>query len=282
MKDTNTSGAAKKTSAKPRANTAAPKTAAKPAPNSQAVKTAAKAKAPAASKTGKTVTKDMAKPVKPAAKPAAKTTDKAATPKAAVPELKKGDYFKFGSYYQENSSKKTPIEWLVLKKSGTKVLLISRYGLDCKQYHHEFVDITWENCDLRKWLNGEFLRNAFTAAEQKKIAVTKLTNDNIAEYGTFGGNSTEDRVFCLSLAEAGSLFKDDAARKCVPTPYAVGKGANKSDSSFIDGRGCCWWWLRSPGTRQNFASYVADGALYPYGIVSCDRGTVRPALWVNL
>ena len=168
------------------------------------------------------------------AKPAAKPADKEAAQKADVPELKKGDWFKFGSYYQENSSRKTPIEWLVLKRSGTKALLISRYALDCKQYHHENADMTWENCDLRKWLNGEFLRNAFTAAEQKKIAVTKLANDSNAESGTCGGNSTEDRVFLLSLAEAESLFKDDAARKCAPTPYAVGKGAWQSSDYFIN------------------------------------------------
>ena len=273
MKDTKALGATRKTSAK---------TAAKPVPKGQAVKTSAKDKAMApAPRTGK----DIAKAAKPAAKPQpSKTTDKATTQKVAVPELKKGDYFKFGSYCKESSSRKTPIEWLVLKKSGSKVLLISRYGLDCKQYHHERVSMTWENCDLRKWLNGEFIRNAFTAAEQKKIAVTRLPNDNNARYGTFGGNSTEDLVFCLSLAEAESLFKDDAARKCVPTPYAVGNGAWQSSENFIDGRGCCWWWLRSPGLHQRYASYVlAGGARLPDGLnVNSDINAVRPALWVNL
>ncbi len=137
MKDTKTSGAAKKAPAKTGSKTAAPKTAAKPASKSQAAKTAAKDKAKApAPKAGK----DVAKAARPAAKPAAKPVDKAAQ-KAAVPELKKGDYFKFGSYYQENSSKKTPIEWLVLKKSGNKVLLISRYGLDCKRANLGKIEI---------------------------------------------------------------------------------------------------------------------------------------------
>ena len=277
MKDTKSSGAAKKTPAKTGAKAAASKTAEKPAPKSQAAKTAAKDKAKAlAPKAGK----DVAKAAKPA--------DKAATQKAAVPELKKGDYFKFGSFYQEkNSSKKTPIEWLVLKKSDSKALLISRYGLDCKKYHLENVDMTWENCDLRKWLNGEFLRTAFTAAEQKKIAVTKLANDNNAKYGTFGGNGTEDRVFCLSLAEAGSLFRDNAARSCVSTPYAVGKGAYQSSENFINGRVCCLWWLRSPGLNSALynlheASLVStDGALGGLN-VNDDGIAVRPALWVNL
>ena len=269
MKDTKASGNQKKAPAKTGAKASTSKAAVKPSSKNQAAKTV----------------KNTVKAAKPAVKQqTAKNTDKAAASKTAVPELKKGDYFKFGSYYQENSTKKTPIEWLVLKKSGTKVLLISRYGLDCKKYHNQCVDITWENCDLRKWLNGEFLKNAFTATEQKKIAVTKLTNDNNAKYGTFGGNSTEDRVFCLSLSEAGSLFKDNESRKCVPTPYALGKGCWKSSEDFINGRGCCYCWLRSPGDDQHRAAYVTSaGALHLIGgHVDNDDYAVRPALWVNL
>ena len=271
MKDTKASGNQKKAPAKTgaKASTSKPTATVKPSSKNQAAKTV----------------KNTVKAAKPAVKQqTAKNTDKAAASKTAVPELKKGDYFKFGSYYQENSTKKTPIEWLVLKKSGTKVLLISRYALDCKKYHNKEVDITWENCDLRKWLNGEFLKNAFTATEQKKIAVTKLANDNNAKHGTFGGNSTEDRVFCLSIAEAGSLFKDNESRKCVPTPYASGKGCYKSNTDYINGRGCCIWWLRSPGCSQGIAAGVStDGALRLCGSSVCrDDLAVRPALWVNL
>jgi len=269
MKDTKASGNQKKAPAKTGAKASTSKTAVKPSSKNQAAKTV----------------KNAVKAAKPAVKQqTAKNTDKAAVSKTAVPELKKGDYFKFGSYYQENSTKKTPIEWLVLKKSGTKVLLISRYALDCKKYHNQYVSITWENCDLRKWLNGEFLKNAFTATEQKKIAVTKLANDNNATYGTFGGNSTEDKVFCLSIAEAGNLFKDDESRKCVPTPHALGKGCWKSSENFINGRGCCFWWLRSPGYGQDLHTSVStDGAidLLGYNVIR-DINAVRPALWVNL
>ena len=265
MKDTKASGTQKKAPAKTGAKASTSKTAVKPSSKNQAAKTV----------------KNTVKAAKPAVKQqTAKNIDKAAASKVAVPELKKGDYFKFGSYYQENSTKKTPIEWLVLKKTGTKVLLISRYALDCKKYHNQYVDITWENCDLRKWLNGEFLKSAFTSTEQKKIAVTKLANDNNAEYGTFGGNSTEDRVFCLSIAEAGSLFKDNESRKCVPTPYALSKECWKSSGNFI----CCYWWLRSPGYGQYYATFVnITGALSLRGnFVHIDYFAVRPALWVNL
>ena len=269
MKDNKASGNQKKAPAKTGAKASTSKVAVKPSSKNQAAKTV----------------KNTDKAAKPAVKQqTAKNTDKVAASKTAVPELKKGDYFKFGSYYQENSTKKTPIEWLVLKKSGTKVLLISRYALDYKKYHNQFEDITWENCDLRKWLNGEFLKSAFSASEQKKIALTKLANDNNAKYGTLGGNSTEDKVFCLSIAEAGSLFEDDDSRICVPTPYALSKGCWKSSDNVIDGRGCCSWWLRSPGCNQIIAAIVFTfGSLNLVGLgVLSDSNAVRPALWVNL
>ena len=163
--------------------------------------------------------------------------------------IKKGDCVGFGRYCQENSSEKTPIEWLMLQTTGTVVLLISRYALDCKLYQAYYKeDMTWENCDLRAWLNGEFLRNAFTGEEQKMIALSKLANDDNPEYGTSGGNTTEDGVFCLSLAEAESLFESREARKERPVPYAVKQGVNKygpdKGEGRIDGR-ACWWWLRS-------------------------------------
>ncbi|WP_406043443.1 hypothetical protein [Succinimonas sp.] len=45
--------------------------------------------------------------------------------------MKKGDYVKFGSYTQNNSEVKEPIEWLVLEVNSHETLLVSRYGLDC-------------------------------------------------------------------------------------------------------------------------------------------------------
>lgn len=101
-------------------------------------------------------------------------------------------------------------------------------------------------------------------------------NANNDKYGSSGGNSTEDLVFCLSLAEVKSLFKDNESRKCVPTPYVVEKGEYSSVE--------CWWWLRSPGYNQYGALGVDnEGAsdLDGYG-VDDDGLAVRPVLWVNL
>ena len=191
------------------------------------------------------------------------------------PGIRKGDLIKFGNYPMEANGQKEPIEWLVLEVRGNEALLISRYGLDCRQYHHKYVDMTWENCDLRKWLNHDFLKAAFSPEESARIKVSELRNDDNPRHGTGGGNSTKDRVFCLSIAEAERYFRDNKERQCQPTEYARNQGAWVDDSN-----GCCCWWLRSPGDGQRSASYVAtDGALNLNGLsVGDDLDAVRPAL----
>ena len=110
----------------------------------------------------------------------------------------------------------------------------------------------WENCDLRRWLNNDFMRVAFSREEFERIKVSKLRNDNNPEYGTPGGNRTEDRVFCLSIAEAEQYFRNDEERKC----------------EAYTGEGRCSWWLRSPGCGQAQASNVeTNGRLNTAGRV---------------
>ncbi len=199
------------------------------------------------------------------------------------PAFKVGEYVKFGSYPQNNGSSREPIEWLVLEVSGNEAFLVSRYGLDCKLYNEEDTDITWEDCDLRKWLNHDFLNGAFTEEEQQRIKLSEVANDDNPKYGTSGGNNTQDRVFCLSLAEVKRYFKNDRERRCRPTVLAKVHGACSDD-------GYCMWWLRSPGNDQDRASYV-DTHSYVYtdddirsdgNYVVAVYNAVRPALWLKL
>lgn len=190
--------------------------------------------------------------------------------------IKKGDIIKFGNYPQDNNGSKTPIEWLVLDVKENEALLISRYGLDRKQYHSREV-ITWEDCNLRKWLNSDFLKSAFSEEEANRIKESELKNENNPKYDTHGGNDTKDRIFCLSIAEAEQYFSNNENRQCRPTAYVRKQGAYVSND-------CCFWWLRSPGYCQNLAAIViTDGALNldgPY--VGDTYYAVRPALRIIL
>ncbi|MBO5303116.1 MAG: TIR domain-containing protein [Lachnospiraceae bacterium] len=194
--------------------------------------------------------------------------------------LNVGDVFCFGAYEQDNNgfNGKEDVEWIVLAKENNKILVISRYALDCQPYHRSYRDITWENSFLRQWLNSTFYDKAFLESEKAMISMETLAKDDEAAYGYTGvsyGNATEDRVFLLSKTEA-LLF--DYTMECEATEYAVKNGA------FVDLNGNSWWWLRSPGYTQTSTAYVTDeGTVSETGDFSTDPVvTVRPALWMEL
>lgn len=197
-----------------------------------------------------------------------------------VKSVNVGDVYKFGSYEQDNnkSNGQEDIEWLVLEKDGTKILVVSKYALDCKPYNTSYTDVTWETCTLRKWLNNDFLGSAFSANEKAMIPTVTVSADKNPDYNTNPGNAMQDQVFLLSITEANKYFSSDSARQCKPTDYAVANGAWESDS------GNCWWWLRSPGnTRSSAADVDRDGGVSESGVrVDSDDSAVRPALWIDL
>ena len=191
-----------------------------------------------------------------------------------------GDVVSFGAYEQDNNSSngKEDIEWLVLAKEDNRILLISRYALDCQQYNTSRTSVTWETCSLRKWLNSTFLSNAFNAGEKAMIPSVTVSAEKNPSYSTSPGNSTTDQVFLLSITEVNKYFSSDNARQCQGTAYCYAQGAYKASN------GNCWWWLRSPGDDSDDAACVGcGGSVGDRGCgVSSDDGAVRPALWVNL
>ena len=110
-------------------------------------------------------------------------------------------YIVFGNYEQDGDSGNgaEPIEWEVISDEGDRMLVISRYILDCKSYNDTDKAVTWETSSLRKWLNSSFLNAAFTGGEQGAIETVTLANPDNEKHGTDGGNDTEDRIFCLSM-----------------------------------------------------------------------------------
>lgn len=186
----------------------------------------------------------------------------------------------FGEYEQDNNTAngKEDIEWLVLEVKDGKALVISKYALDCKQYNTSNMDVTWETCTLRRWLNNDFINASFSAEEKAIIPTVTVSADKNPEYRTNPGNATQDQVFLLSITEANKYFSSDSTRQCEPTDFAVANGA------WEDGSGNCWWWLRSPGWFQDLAAYVDSvGDVDELGdFVDNDNNAVRPALWIDL
>ena len=208
--------------------------------------------------------------------------------------IKKGDIIKFGDYPQDNYGGESPIEWLVLDVKNDEAFLISHCGLDIKKYNDSnSTSLTsWENSDLREWLNNDFIKSAFSEQEAKRIKVSDLKN-NDSSYN-ISGNDTKDRIFCLSVTEAEQYFTNNKDRICKPTDHALKKGASSRNNG-------CFWWLRTLGMHAYYERSFLCGEIkkepskaafvYPEGEIG-ERGgsipvgrddiTVRPALRIIL
>ena len=200
-----------------------------------------------------------------------------------------GGIVSYGHYEQDNDPEngQEPIEWIVLDVQDGKALLLSKQLLDVMPYNSEIIDITWENCSLRAWLNRDFLNDAFTPEEAELILVTDVDNSKeqgFRGYDTEGGNDTEDRLFLLSYKEAFEQYlHSENERKCLPTDFAYARGAGTTTGTKTNGNKTGWWWLRSPGESQTIPTIVLYvGKKTDYYAVFGRSGCVRPAFWFDL
>jgi len=192
-----------------------------------------------------------------------------------------GDIIEFGG-----------IEWRVLDRQGRRALIISEYILENRPYHSRLESVTWQDSSLRRYLNDEFY-NSFTSQEQKRIAETRVINNDNPWHGTNGGRDTVDKIFLLSLEELVQYFGDSGQLDSLPLGSAgfddrliLEELAQRLGDNMIatTGRSSAdWWWLRSPGYSSSSAARVySDGRLDIHGLtVPYGSGGVRPALWLK-
>lgn len=195
-----------------------------------------------------------------------------------------GDMIHFGNY-----------DWRVLDVQNKRALIISEYIIEHRPYHDAYVDITWADCSLRKYLNHDFYGEFSESDQAKIISVTNKNLDN-QWYGTNGGSDTADSIFLLSIEEATcKYFGDSSALLYSPKKnkryWFERKDENNSKRTASTKKGIWWWWLRSPGRVGVKAAYVhGDGNIgiqgnnILKGNISDGRctGGVRPALWLRL
>ena len=212
-----------------------------------------------------------------------------------------GGIVTFGRYEQDGNEENGPeeIEWIVLDVKDGKSLLISRYALDTVPYHTESINITWEKCFLRSWLNSDFLQTAFSDTEQSLILKAEV--DNSQKQGlkrwnnwkkTKGGKDTKDRIFLLSYLEANQYLgvtwhgEENPSGKAEMTEFVRQKTAdNPYYRDVLEDNpeyGFCDWWLRSPGYLQNLVAQVARLGVLIAGNPTSEDVAIRPAFWLDL
>ena len=186
--------------------------------------------------------------------------------------------------------------WRVLDIQGNVALLITEDIIEQRAYHDAYKDITWADCSLRKYLNGEFYDKFSEADKSRIISVLNKNLDN-QWYGSKGGVDTKDSIFLLSVEEVCKYFGDSRSKL-----YNRGKNQrywferkdennNKRIARFEGETWGSWWWLRSPGRVSVKAVYIhGDGNIgiqgnnILKGNISDGKctGGVRPALWLKL
>lgn len=199
-----------------------------------------------------------------------------------------GDYVYFGRYEQDNdlNNGDEPILWRVLEVTDDNVLLLSEYGLECRNVMDTFKKYTWQTSSIRKFLNGDFLETAFTQKQANAIKKTTVKTPNNQVYGTSGGKNTSDKVFLLSVEEATNpaygfypVFESASQTRTLQvTQYALKHDGYKN---VANGNTC--WWLRTMGINNYYASYIyTNGSGTHSSFVGRRHDAIRPAIRVKL
>ncbi len=189
------------------------------------------------------------------------------------------------SYY----FKVEPVKWT--RMIGSDVI-VSNAILTAHRYA-EMLN-SYEESEIREFLNEAFLEQVFTDDQQNNIAETEVdnsaesTSDSRRSWNGTGTNSyasdpTNDMIFLLSEAEITSeewgykgCREDDDERVRYPTDFALAMGAYRKAN--LDSG---WYWLRSPYYSENDCyalAVTATGFAYNFGHVSDVSGGVAPAL----
>jgi len=213
------------------------------------------------------------------------------------------------------------ISWVVLYEESNRILVISEEILELRQFNSTNVDVTWENSDLREYLNDEFITNHFSIEEQSRLIETTVSNAHNPWLSSDTSADTTDRVFILSVDEVVRYFGDSGDLENRPLGWEWGiydqynrnriAFANQSiDFSGVDeftlDRGSSFeWWLRTEtyndgdkhdleitlinyilGSRPETIEYSDEmvdegGIIDMYGVYPSKFLGVRPAMWIE-
>ncbi len=181
----------------------------------------------------------------------------------------KGGIIKFGMFDGK------PVAWQILdiNKKDNEILILSVEGLELRRYHSKYEEINWHKCDLRKYLNGEFLEKTFNEQERKVIVEKVIESES-----TENCKISRDKIFVLSKSEANRLFPDVKSRRCKASGYL------RKHKEFLTVHklwGTCDWWLRDMGKSSTQAACVSMNG-FDTQLYDVLTAAVRPAMWVKM
>ena len=154
----------------------------------------------------------------------------------------------------------------MLERNGNVVTMVTQYLIDAKAFEETGEPRTWEDCSLRKWLNGDFISRTFSNAERSALLETAIETSNEPD--------TVDWVYLLSDKEMNRFFPEGSG--------SAEKSKALDAAQIMDDFN--WWWLR---TKDDFfgnpmivnTDGVVSGNADGYGF---EGNGVRPVIRVNL
>ncbi len=172
--------------------------------------------------------------------------------------LHAGDVVTFGSYRGRD------VKWIVLSSEERRAILVSQYLLPCdvvnRMYNNAHLDVSWEDCSLRRWLNDVLCRELFTEQEM----------------GVVVGDSNGDLLSLLAVEDVKGFigsFPGGLAASYEGSSYEASVGSSANASA---------WWLRSTGNNPACAMYVdGNGAIVENGMAVNYTFGIRPVVVVE-
>lgn len=193
----------------------------------------------------------------------------------------------------KNCYRYDPIKWRVLSVSedGTDAFLVADKVLDIQSFNSSTQGtLTWENSELRTWLNNDFMTEAFTESEQDAIVETDVENKKnsyLQNESLADENNTSDKLYLLSLEEATTRaygFTTDLETTETRDP-------NDASTDFVESGGFSgyewsWndYWLRTQGDESGnrcFVSHNGSGSI-SFSMGVSEKRAVRPVLHLDL
>ena len=139
-------------------------------------------------------------------------------------ELSKGQVVEFGGDKLVTLSgfeDVRPYHWYVIDIQGSRVMLMwaeSIYG--ARKFHEDRSTNSWARCSLRAWLNFDFVKDAFTGEELKRIAAPKGDTAMGEEIlWKMAGREVDttflsDRIFLLKVMDIVKYFPSQQPWAC--------------------------------------------------------------------
>ena len=161
------------------------------------------------------------------------------------------DSFYLGEYNNE------PLEWHVVTKTkdGYELVVLKVSSIQ-RAYNESNVPVDWSSCTLRKWLNLEFYKEAFSEKERLLI-VERPTPDNYDDMSGGKEGIIKDKVFILSYDNIQNNY--------------YSRVRFSSDKAML---------LRGFGSKSNKIFVIENGRTKEIGVD--DRNVlVYPAMWIR-